>query len=160
VQTTIVGNITDDPELRFTPSGAAVANFTVAENRRRFDRDRQEWVDIGTTFVRCAAWRQLAENVAESLPKGAQVIVRGDLYTETYQRRDGGTGINVVMTVEDIGPTLRFATAKPVRTARANGQGSQGQQGGAGSWGGASPQTPANDPWGAPPADPGGEPPF
>ena len=156
MQTTIVGNITDEPDLRFTPAGVPVANFTVAENRRRFDRERQEWVDVGTTFVRCTVWRQMAENVAESLPKGAQVIVRGDLYTEQYTRRDQTPGLSVVMTVEDIGPTLRFATAKPVRTARANG-GQQPRQAANDPWGPAAGSPPPDDPWGPPP---GGEPPF
>lgn len=161
---TIVGNLTGDPELRFTPSGAAVANFTVAENHRRFNKQTNEWEDTGTSFYACSVWREAAENVAESLTKGMQVIASGEVQQEQYERRDGTKGMSVNMTVDDIGPTLRFATAKVTRSAR-GGQGAQGgqqpqqQRGG---WGNGQPAAAApaqgSDPWATTPGSQ--EPPF
>ena len=113
---TVVGNLTDDPELKFTPSGAAVANFTVASTPRTFDRQTNEWKDGDALFIRCAAWRQLAENVAESLQKGQRVIVTGALSIRNYERQDGSKGTSVEINVE----------SRPLAALR-DGQGHQGQ---------------------------------
>ena len=135
--TTIVGNLVGDPELRFTASGQAVANFTVANNPRRFDRQRNEWVDEEALFMRCAVWREVAENVAESLTKGMQVIVQGRLRQRSFETKEGGKRTVIEMDVDEIGPSLRYATARVQKTSR--------QQGGGG-W--SQPQQqPANDPW-------------
>lgn len=116
---TVVGNLTADPELRFTPSGAAVASFTVAENRRKRNATTGEYEDAGTTFYRCSAFQGLAENICESLEKGHRVIVKGDFHTRSYDRPDGSTGLSVEILVRAVGPDLTFATAKPVRIGRA-----------------------------------------
>src|SRR4051794_16714913 len=177
---TVVGNLTDDPELRFTPSGAAVANFTVASTPRNFDKNTNEWVDGEAMFLRCSIWRQAAENVAESLQRGMRVVVQGRLKARSYETREGEKRTVFELEVDEIGPSLKFATAKVNRTSRQGGGGGYsggGGQGGpsGGQSGGSSPAddpwaTPApsgggqggsgaNDPWGAPgvPAD---EPPF
>lgn len=133
---TLVGNLTDDPELKFTPSGAAVANFTVASTPRTFDKQTNEWRDGDALFIRCAAWRQLAENVAESLQKGQQVIVTGALKVRNYERQDGSKGTSVEMNVDEIGPSLRFATAKVTRVNRSGGGGGGGFGGGGNQGGG------------------------
>ena len=163
---TVIGNLTDDPELKFTPSGAAVANFTVASTPRTLDRQTNEWKDGEALFIRCAAWRQLAENVAESLQKGQQVIVQGPLSVRNYERQDGSRGTSVEMTVNEIGPSLRFATAKVTRANRSGGGGggfgggnggggnNQGGVYGGGNSGGGAP-APANDPWSSQPAQGG-----
>lgn len=117
---TVVGNLTDDPELKFTPSGAAVANFTVVSNTRTFDRQTNEWKETDTLFLRCAAWRQLAENVAGSLQKGQRVIVTGALRVRNFERQDGSKGTSVELNVEEVGPSLRFATAQVTRVARSD----------------------------------------
>lgn len=130
---TLVGNLTRDPELRFTPSGAAVADFTVASTARTFDRQTNEWKDGDTLFIRCSAWRQLAENVAGSLTKGTRVIVTGALKVREYERQDGGRGTSVEMTVDEVGPSLRNATAQVTRTS--GGGGGQGGFGGGNSGG-------------------------
>ena len=124
---TIIGNLTGDPELRFTPSGAAVANFTVASTPRTFDRQSNEWKDGETLFMRCSIWRDAAENVAESLSKGTQVIVTGALRVRQYERQDGSKGTSVELNVDEIGPSLRFATAKVTRANRSGGGQSQPQ---------------------------------
>jgi single-strand DNA-binding protein len=145
---TLVGNLTRDPELRFTPSGAAVADFTVASTSRTFDRQTNEWKDGDSLFIRCSAWRQLGENVAGSLQKGQRVIVTGSLRVREYDRQDGGRGTSVEMTVDEVGPSLRNATAKVTRTS--GGQGGGGNQGGFNS---GAPSAPAgNDvnPWSNP----------
>jgi single-strand DNA-binding protein len=148
---TVVGNLTDDPELRFTPSGAAVANFTVASTPRNFDRNTNEWVDGEAMFLRCSIWRQAAENVAESLQRGMRVVVQGRLKARTYETREGEKRTVFEIEVDEIGPSLKFATAKVNRTSRQGGGGgysggSQGAQGGAqGGQGGQS--APADDPW-------------
>ena len=118
---TLVGNLTRDPELRFTPAGAAVADFTVASTSRTFDRQTNEWKDGDTLFIRCSAWRQLAENVAGSLTKGTRVIVTGPLKVREYERSDGGRGTSVEMTVDEVGPSLRNATVQVQRVARSGG---------------------------------------
>jgi len=157
---TLVGNLTADPELRFTPSGAAVANFTVASTPRTFDRQTGEWKDGEALFMRCNIWRQAAENVAESLTRGARVVVQGRLRQRSFETKEGEKRTVVEMEVDEIGPSLRYATAKVNKVSRGTGGGGGGGYGG-GSGGGA----PADDPWGsAPPAGGGGgfadEPPF
>lgn len=167
---TVIGNLTGDPELRFTPSGAAVASFTVAATPRNFDRDSNSWKDGDPLFLRCSVWRQYAENVAESLTKGMQVMVQGVLKQRSYQTREGENRTIVELDVQDIGPTLRFATARVTKASRSSGGDSSGwapaqtsAQRGGNSNGAASA---ADDPWstdnpgggwGAPPS---GEPPF
>ncbi|MGH3762166.1 single-stranded DNA-binding protein [Actinophytocola sp.] len=154
---TVIGNLTADPELRFTQSGAAVANFTVASTPRMFDRQSGEWKDGEALFLRCSIWRQSAENVAESLTRGARVIVSGRLKQRSFETREGEKRTVVELEVDEIGPSLRYATAKVNKVSRGSGGGGFG-----GSGGGA----PADDPWGsAPPAGSSGggfsdEPPF
>ena len=158
---TLVGNLTNDPELKFTPSGAAVANFTVASTPRTFDRQTNEWKDGEALFIRCDAWRQLAENVASSLQKGQRVIVTGALKVRNYERQDGSKGTSVEMTVDEIGPSLKFATASVTRTARDGGSGGGGGGGAAANpWGGGAPaQQPASGGWDTPVSG-NDEPPF
>ena len=149
---TLIGNLTADPELRFTPSGAAVANFTVASTPRTFDRQTNEWRDGDAMFLNCAVWRQAAENVAESLQKGMRVIVSGRLKSRSYETREGEKRTVFEVDVDEIGPALRYATAKVTRTSSGGGGGgggggnggggggrSSGGGGGGGSFGG--------DPW-------------
>jgi single-strand DNA-binding protein len=169
---TVVGNLTDDPELRFTPSGAAVANFTVASTPRNFNRQTNEWEDGEAMFLRCSIWRQAAENVAESLQRGMRVVVNGRLKARSYETREGEKRTVFEIEVEEIGPSLKFATAKVNRVSRSggggggyNGGGGQGGQGGGGyqgggggggySGGGGGQSGPADDPW-ATPAPSGG----
>src|SRR2546423_12140451 len=109
---TVVGNLTADPELRFTPSGAAVANFTVASTPRTFDRQSNEWKDGEALFLSCSVWRQAAENVAESLQRGARVIVTGRLKQRSYDTREGEKRTVIEVEVDEVGPALRYATAK------------------------------------------------
>ena len=130
---TVVGNLTADPELRFTPNGAAVANFTVASTPRTFDRQTNEWKDGEALFLRCSVWREAAENVAESLTKGMRVIVQGRLRARSYDDRDGNRRTSWELDVDEVGPALRFATAKVTRAQRGGGGGGGfggGQQGG------------------------------
>ena len=145
---TIIGNLTADPELRFTPSGAAVANFTVASTPRQFDRQSNEWKDGETLFMRCSVWRDAAENVAESLQRGTRVIVSGRLKSRSYETKEGEKRTVVEMDVDEIGPSLRSATAKVNKTQRGGGGGGfgggQGNQGGG--WSGGSGGQ-AEDPW-------------
>ncbi|WP_129664434.1 single-stranded DNA-binding protein [Phytoactinopolyspora endophytica] len=150
---TIVGNLTDDPELRFTPSGAAVANFTIASTPRTFNRQSNTWEDGEALFMRCSAWRQAAENIAESLQRGMRVVAQGRLRQRSFETQDGQKRTVVEMEVDEIGPSLRFATAKVTRTQRQGG-------GGGGGFGGGAPQG-GNDPWasqGAPAGAPAGQP--
>lgn len=147
---TVIGNLTDDPELRFTPSGAAVANFTVASTPRTLNRQTNEWEDGEAMFLRCSIWRQAAENVAESLQKGARVIVNGRMRARTWEDRDGNKRTSFEVDVDEIGPSLRFATAKVARAGRSGGgQGGGGYSGGGGQGGGGgySGGAPADDPW-------------
>jgi len=123
---TVIGNITGDPELRFTPSGAAVANFTVASTPRQFDRQSNEWKDGETLFMRCSVWRDAAENVAESLQRGTRVIVSGRLKSRSYETKEGEKRTVVEMEVDEVGPSLRYATAKVNRTQRGTGGGGGG----------------------------------
>ncbi|HZA73266.1 MAG TPA: single-stranded DNA-binding protein [Propionibacteriaceae bacterium] len=172
---TLVGNLTADPELRFTPSGAAVANFTVASTPRTFDRNTNEWRDGDAMFLNCAVWRQAAENVAESLQKGMRVIVQGRLKSRSYETREGERRTVFEVDVDEIGPALKYATAKVTRTTgggggrgdRPSGASQGGGQGGGGGYGddpwatgggagGNRPQQ-SSDPWATPQSD---EPPF
>lgn len=137
---TLIGNLTADPDLRFTPSGAAVANFTVASTPRNFDRQTNEWKDGEAMFLNCAVWRQAAENVAESLSKGMRVVVTGRLRARSYETREGEKRTVFEVDVDEVGPSLRYATAKVTRT-----QG--GGQGGGGSWGGGSQGGGGSDNW-------------
>lgn len=125
---TIIGNLTADPELRFTPSGAAVANFTVASTPRQYDRQTGEWKDGDALFMRCSVWRDAAENVAESLVRGSRVIVSGRLRQRSFETKEGEKRTVVELDVDEIGPSLRYATAKVNKTSR--GGGGFGQQGG------------------------------
>jgi len=133
---TVIGNLTNDPELRFTPSGSAVANFTVASTPRTFDRQSNEWKDGETLFLRASVWREAAENVAESLTKGMRVIVSGRLKSRSYETKEGEKRTVIELEVDEIGPSLRYANAKVNRTQRSGGQGGQGGFGGGNSGGG------------------------
>jgi single-strand DNA-binding protein len=168
---TVVGNLTADPELRFTPSGAAVANFTVASTPRIFDRQSSEWKDGEALFLRCNIWREAAENVAESLTRGSRVIVTGRLKQRSFETREGEKRTVYEVEVDEIGPSLKYATAKVNKASRSGGGGG-GFGGGSGGGGGgasrpaaAASDAPAEDPWGSAPASgsfAGGddEPPF
>ncbi len=140
---TIVGNVTGDPELRFTPSGAAVANFTVASTPRAFDRQSNEWKDGETLFMRCSVWRDAAENVAESLQRGTRVIVTGRLKSRSYETKEGEKRTVIEMEVDEVGPSLRYASAKVTKTQRGSGGGGFGSSG-SGHQGGYAADT---DPW-------------
>ena len=126
---TVIGNLTADPELRFTTSGAAVANFTVASTPRQFDKQSNEWVDQETLFMRCSVWREAAENVAESLTKGTRVIVQGRLKARSYETKEGERRTSTELEVDEIGPSMKYATAKINRNSRQGGPqgGFQGQ---------------------------------
>lgn len=144
INLTIVGNLTNDPELRFTPSGAAVASFTVASNSRYLDKTTNEWKDGEPVFMRCSVWRQYAENVAESLTRGTRVIVTGRLKQRSYETREGEKRTVLEMEVDDVGPALRTATAKVTKVARAGGGGFG--DGGSGGFGGSTGGG-TDDPW-------------
>ncbi|GAA1025828.1 MULTISPECIES: single-stranded DNA-binding protein [Amycolatopsis] len=145
---TVVGNLTSDPELRFTPSGAAVANFTVASTPRTLDRQSGEWKDGEALFLRCSIWRQAAENVAESLTRGARVLVTGRLVQRSFETKEGEKRTVVELQVDEIGPSLRYATARVTKVSR-----NSGETGGL-----------SGENWGAAPVPAGigagGEPPF
>lgn len=166
---TVVGNIVADPELRFTPSGAAVANFRIASTPRRFNSQTNQWEDGEGLFLTCNVWRQAAENVAESLQKGMRVIVNGRLRQRSYETREGEKRTVYEVEVEEVGPSLKYATAKVTRTNREGGGGggfqgggqggapqgggqqSGGQQGGGFQSGGQSRGQQNDDPWGSAP---------
>jgi len=153
---TVIGNLTADPELRFTPSGAAVANFTVASTPRMFDRQTNEWKDGEALFLRCNIWREAAENVAESLTRGSRVIVSGRLKQRSFETREGEKRTVVELEVDEIGPSLRYATAKVNKASRSGGGGG-GFGGGGGGGGSRQPaqgagSTGGDDPWGSAPA--------
>ena len=160
---TVVGNLTADPELRFTPSGAAVANFTVASTPRTFDKNTNEWKDGDALFLRCAVWREAAENVAESLHKGTAVIVQGRLKQRSFETKEGEKRTVVELDVDEVGPTLRRASAKVTKAQRSGGGGGYGGGGGGGqsyggggngggSGGGAAQSGGGSDPWASAPA--------
>jgi single-strand DNA-binding protein len=149
---TVIGNLVDDPELRFTPSGAAVAKFRVASTPRTFDRQTNEWKDGESLFLTCSVWRQAAENVAESLQRGMRVIVQGRLRQRSYEDREGIKRTVYELDVDEVGPSLRNATAKVTKTTGRGGQGGYGGGGGqGGGWGGGpgggQGGAPADDPW-------------
>ena len=139
---TVCGNLVADPELRFTPSGAAVASFTVASTPRTFDKQSQEWKDGDTLFLRCSIWREAAENVAESLTKGTRVIVQGRLVQRSFETREGEKRTVVEMQADEVGPSLRHATAKVARKSSGT-----SQQWGASARVGAPKDQPVDDPW-------------
>ena len=132
---TLVGNLVDDPELRFTPSGAAVAKFRIASTPRTFDKQLNEWKDGESLFLSCQVWRQAAEHVAESLQRGMRVIVQGRLRQRSYETREGEKRTVFEVEVDEVGPSLRSATAKVTKASRSGGGGSASQQ------------APADDPW-------------
>jgi single-strand DNA-binding protein len=154
---TLVGNLTGDPELRFTPSGAAVANFTVASTPRTFDRQTSEWKDAETLFMRCSIWREAAENVAESLHRGTRVVVTGRLVSRSWETPEGEKRTVMEMQADEVGPSLRYATASVTKAQRGGGGGfgggsgasSSGQRGGSSGGGqqGGTRAAPDNDPW-------------
>ena len=145
---TVVGNLVDDPELRFTPSGAAVANFRIASTPRTFDRQSNEWKDGDALFLSCSVWRQAAENVAESLQRGMRVVVQGRLKSRTYETREGEKRTVFEIEVEEVGPSLKYATAKVTKTTRS---------GGSGGYGGGGQQGGGDDPWATPAPAGGGQ---
>ncbi|MFW0183843.1 single-stranded DNA-binding protein [Rothia sp. CCM 9417] len=167
---TVIGNLTGDPELRFTPNGAAVANFTIASTPRNFDRASGEWKEGETLFLRASVWREAAENVAETLKKGMRVIAQGRLKSRSYETKEGERRTSMELEIEEIGPSLRFASANVSRNQRSGGNfgGDQGFGGGynnanQGGYGTPAPQAspavppqaapqqapaPAADPWG------------
>lgn len=154
---TVVGNMVADAELRFTASGTPVANFTIASTPRSFDKQTNEWKDGEALFLRCSIWRDTAENVAESFHKGDRVIAQGKLKQRSYETREGEKRTSIELEVEEIGPSLRYATAKVTRTPRGQGGGGQQRK--------QSQQQSADDPWGSAPASAGNfggddEPPF
>lgn len=135
-EVTVVGTLTADPELRFTPAGVAVANFTVASNSRKLNKSTNEWEDGDATFLRCTVWKEYAENVAESLAKGTKVIARGVLKQRSFETREGEKRTVFELDVEEIGPTLRWATAKVSKASK-------------GGNGGGKPAAAASDSWGS-----------
>jgi len=155
---TVIGNLVDDPELRFTPSGAPVANFRIASTPRTFDRQSNEWKDGDTLFLSCAVWRQAAENVAESLQRGMRVIVQGRLKSRQYETREGEKRTVFEIDVEEVGPSLRSASAKVTKTTRSGGGGGYSGGGGGGGYsGGGGQSAPADDPWASPAPSQGGQ---
>ncbi|MCO4257364.1 single-stranded DNA-binding protein [Pseudarthrobacter cellobiosi] len=177
---TVVGNLTNDPELRFTPSGSAVANFTIASTPKTFDRQKNEFVDGETLFLRSAVWREMAENVAESLTKGMRVVAQGRLKSRSYDTKEGEKRTVIEFEIDEIGPSLRFANAKVNRAQRSGNGGGQAAGGGFGGgssqtsngsnggFGGSSAQASQEDPWATTPTSNAGgwgngpdvEPPF
>ena len=162
VTITVIGNLTDDPELRFTPSGAAVAKFRIASTPRVLDRQTNEWKDGEPLFLSCNIWRQAAENVAESLQRGTRVIVSGRLRQRSYETREGEKRTVMELEVDEIGPSLKYATAKVQKMQRSSGGGGYGSGGGGNAGGGGG----FDDPWASAAPTGGGsgtydeEPPF
>ena len=168
-QITIVGNLVDDPQLRYTPTGQAVANFRVASTPRRYNRDSGQWEDTEALFLSCSVWRQAAENVAESLQRGMRVIVQGSLRQRSYETKEGEKRSVYEVQVDEVGPSLTFASAKVTKSSRQSGGFGGGPSGGGPSGGGGQSGygggggRPADDPWAS---DAGGgdgysdEPPF
>jgi single-strand DNA-binding protein len=169
---TVIGNLTRDPELRYTPTGQAVANFSVASTPRFLDKQTNEWKDGDALFLNCNVWRQAAENVAESLQRGMRVIVSGRLRQRSYETKEGEKRTVYEVEVDEVGPSLRYASAKVTKSGRSGGQGGGfgggggqggGGQGGGGGYSGGGGGRPADDPWAAEPAGDTGfsdEPPF
>jgi len=140
---TVIGNLVDDPELRYTPSGAAVAKFRIASTPRAFDKESNAWKDGEALFLTCSVWRQYAENVAESLSRGTRVIVQGRLKQRSYETREGEKRTVYELDVEEVGPALRFSTAKLNKSGAGSGGGGGRSFGGGGNSGGSAP----DDPW-------------
>ena len=163
---TVVGNLVEDPELRFTPSGAAVAAFRIASTPSRFNKDTSKWEDGESLFLRCSVWRQAAENVAESLQRGMRVIVQGRLKQREWETKEGEKRTSYEIDVDEVGPSLKFATAKVVKTQRGGGGGFGGGQAADDPWASATPAAGAAAPagnsggWGATSSPAGDEPPF
>ena len=155
---TVIGNLTSDPELRWTPSGAAVANVTIASTPRTLDRQTQEWKDGDALFLRCNVWRQAAENVAESLTRGSRVMAQGRLKQRSFETKEGEKRTVVELEVDEIGPSLRYATATVAKAARPDGRPGGGT--GTGEGGSSAGRAGSDDPWAAPAGDLGEEPPF
>ena len=159
---TVIGNLTSDPELRWTPSGAAVANFTIASTPRTLDRETQEWKDGEALFLRCSVWRQAAENVAESLTRGSRVMAQGRLKQRSFETKEGEKRSVIELEVDEIGPSLRYATATVAKAARSG----DGPGGGSGSGIGAGDgrvgtgRGNSPDPWAATVGGADEEPPF
>lgn len=153
---TVIGNLTADPELRFTPSGSAVANFTIASTPRIFDKQTNGWKDGEALFLRAAVWKEAAENVAETLTKGARVIAQGRLRSRSYDTKEGERRTVMELEIDEIGPSLKYASAKVTRTARGNGEGAAGRAPNSSSGAGWNNSTGGGG-WGNPPAQ---EPPF
>ena len=151
---TVIGNLTADPELRFTPSGAAVTSFTVASTPRTLDRQSNEWKDGDALFLRCSIWRQPAEHVAETLQRGMRVLVTGRLKQRSFETKEGEKRTVIELDVDEVGPSLRYATAKVNRTQRGSSAGGfgDGPDAGQGAWASAAAA--------AGPSGAGGEPPF
>lgn len=147
---TVVGNLTADPELRYTQNGLAVANFTIASTPRTFDRQANDWKDGEALFLRASCWREFAEHVAGSLTKGARVVATGRLKQRSYETKEGEKRTSIELDVDEIGPSLRYATAQVTRAASSN-------SGGAGSGGGNRQGGAAQEPWAASPAAAGGD---
>lgn len=122
---TVAGTLTADPELRFTAAGTAVANFTVAANDRRYDKERGAWVDNGATFLRCTVWRDVAEHAAESLAKGIRVLLTGNLRQRDWENSDGEKRTSLEVDVTELGPSLKWATTNVARANRSGGNGAQ-----------------------------------
>jgi single-strand DNA-binding protein len=154
---TVVGNLTSDPELRYTQNGLAVANFTIASTPRNFDRASNEWKDGEALFLRASVWRDFAEHVAGSLTKGSRVIATGRLKQRSYETKEGEKRTSIELEVDEIGPSLRYATAQVTRASGGAAGGGRGQVGGGNGGGGGRPQAqPQSDPWGAPAGGSGG----
>lgn len=174
-QITVVGNLVADPELRFTASNVAVANFRIASTPRRFNRQTNQWEDGEALYLTCNVWRQVAENVANTLTKGMRVIVTGRLRQRSYDTREGERRSVMEIEVDEVGPSLQYATAQVQRMSRGEGNSGGFQQQQSGGFGGPAPQAsggnqnmsavPDNDPWNSAPASGGfagadDEPPF
>ncbi|MGY0230319.1 single-stranded DNA-binding protein [Longispora urticae] len=144
---TVVGNMVDDPELRFTPSGAAVAKFRIASTPRIMDRETNQWKDGEALFLSCVIWRQAAENVAETLTRGTRVIVQGRLKQRSYETREGEKRTVYELDVEEVGPSLKYATAKIQKMSRGSGGGGGGGFGASGGQGGGGGGFANDDPW-------------
>ncbi|MGY1679274.1 single-stranded DNA-binding protein [Geodermatophilus sp. SYSU D01176] len=159
---TIIGNLTSDPELRFTPSGAAVADFTIASTPRTLDRQTQEWKDGDALFLRCSCWRQMAEHVAGSLTRGSRVMAQGRLKQRSFETKEGEKRTVVELEVDEIGPSLRYATASVTKVARSGAGPAGGPGGGAGAVDGraGTGRSGSPDPWAAPVDGLTEEPPF
>jgi single-strand DNA-binding protein len=159
---TVIGNLTSDPELRWTPSGAAVANFTIASTPRTLDRQTQEWKDGEALFLRCSVWREAAENVAESLTRGSRVMAQGRLKQRSFETKEGEKRSVVELEVDEIGPSLRYATATVAKAARSGDAAGRGFAGAASAGDGRAMagRGSSPDPWAAPAGGTAEEPPF